>query len=214
MKRLGSKSWIFTQILGLAILVCISPTMVAGENESAKEKEGVSVTSLPPGVRGDHTGGAEVSREMSILIDVFLNMRLAGQLMEKGDWQKTLLVQQQVIERLDELLRFAPPPASQPPQPQTQLSQQEEATAPSPDQSVTQLEKAQSSPTETVGKQGKEGAETQTEELRRILRGLWGQLPERVRNQVSETIAEQFLPQYAPLIEQYYRRLAETLQPR
>jgi hypothetical protein len=214
MKRVGSKNWIFAQVIGVGIVVCISPTMIAGENESAKEKEGVSVTSAPPGVAGDHAGRAEVSREMSILIDVFLNMRLAGQLMGKGDWQKTLVVQQQVIERLDELLRSAPPPASQPPQPETQLSQQEEAPSPSPDQPVAQPDKAQSSPTETVGKQAKEGAETQTEELRQILRGLWGQLPERVRSQVSETIAEQFLPQYAPLIEQYYRRLAETLQPR
>lgn len=40
----------------------------------------------------------------------------------------------------------------------------------------------------------------------------WGSLPDRLRDQVRSTRVEQFLPKYARLIEQYYKRLAEESQ--
>jgi hypothetical protein len=46
-------------------------------------------------------------------------------------------------------------------------------------------------------------------DVRRLVDKVWGHLPERVRNGVSNPSAEQFLPQYEALIEQYFRRLAE-----
>lgn len=49
----------------------------------------------------------------------------------------------------------------------------------------------------------------QQELLRRMN---WGSLPDRLRDQVRSTRVEQFLPKYARLIEQYYKRLAEESQ--
>jgi hypothetical protein len=41
------------------------------------------------------------------------------------------------------------------------------------------------------------------------LRQVWGHLPARVREQMQGGMAEEFLPKYEQLIEQYYRRLAD-----
>jgi len=41
------------------------------------------------------------------------------------------------------------------------------------------------------------------------LKQVWGHLPARVREQMQSGMAEEFLPKYERLIEQYYQRLAE-----
>jgi len=44
---------------------------------------------------------------------------------------------------------------------------------------------------------------------------VWGELPEQVRQQLlQQWSAEQFLPEYAPMIEQYFRRLTEAQENR
>ena len=42
-----------------------------------------------------------------------------------------------------------------------------------------------------------------------MLRRVWGHLPEKAREQMQNSIDEEFLPKYEKLIEQYYQRLAE-----
>ena len=42
-----------------------------------------------------------------------------------------------------------------------------------------------------------------------LSRGVWGHLPERMRRQLDAVSAEQYLPAYRRLIENYYRRLSE-----
>jgi len=42
-----------------------------------------------------------------------------------------------------------------------------------------------------------------------MLKQVWGHLPPRVREQMQSGMAEEFLPKYERLIEQYYQRLAE-----
>jgi len=44
---------------------------------------------------------------------------------------------------------------------------------------------------------------------RETLSEVWGHLPERVRRQIQNVSADEFLPQYRQLIEDYYSRLAE-----
>jgi hypothetical protein len=45
--------------------------------------------------------------------------------------------------------------------------------------------------------------------MRETLAEVWGHLPARVREQMQSGMAEEFLPKYERLIEQYYQRLAE-----
>lgn len=47
------------------------------------------------------------------------------------------------------------------------------------------------------------------EEMRSLLKALWGELPERERQQMLQLPVEEFLPKYELLIEQYFKRLAE-----
>lgn len=47
------------------------------------------------------------------------------------------------------------------------------------------------------------------EEVHAMMRQLWGELPERARQQMLQSSVEQFTPKYQTLIEDYYRRLAE-----
>ncbi len=46
-------------------------------------------------------------------------------------------------------------------------------------------------------------------QMMETLRQVWGHLPARVREQMQSGMAEEFLPKYEQLIEQYYRRLAD-----
>ena len=42
-----------------------------------------------------------------------------------------------------------------------------------------------------------------------MMKDVWGQLPERAREQMLQSPPEKFLPKYELLIEKYYQRLAE-----
>lgn len=46
-------------------------------------------------------------------------------------------------------------------------------------------------------------------EMNDLVKGLWGQLPEKAREQMGQWAVEQFLPGYEELIEEYFRRLVE-----
>ncbi|TWT39708.1 hypothetical protein [Blastopirellula retiformator] len=47
-----------------------------------------------------------------------------------------------------------------------------------------------------------------------LIKEVWGQLPERVRQQLQNASVEKFLPKYERLTEDYFRRLAEEEQGR
>ena len=50
------------------------------------------------------------------------------------------------------------------------------------------------------------------DELRGLMKDVWGQLPAHQREQMLQSPPEQFLPKYELLLEKYYRRLAEQEQ--
>lgn len=51
--------------------------------------------------------------------------------------------------------------------------------------------------------------EIDSEQVRDVVKQVWGHLPERVRDLMRSATIEEFLPQYERQIEAYYRRLAE-----
>lgn len=61
--------------------------------------------------------------------------------------------------------------------------------------------------TEKLGKD--EVRKADMEEMKGLLKDLWGQLPAKAREQMLQSSPEEFLPKYELLIEEYYRRLAE-----
>jgi hypothetical protein len=54
-----------------------------------------------------------------------------------------------------------------------------------------------------------EAAEARLVRRRALLKQLWGHLPQRVRERMPNTGAEEFLPKYADIIEDYFERLAD-----
>lgn len=46
-------------------------------------------------------------------------------------------------------------------------------------------------------------------DLRELLKGVWGQLPERQREQMIQSYEEQFLPKYEQMISDYFRSIAD-----
>src|SRR5262249_13652138 len=51
--------------------------------------------------------------------------------------------------------------------------------------------------------------QTETTDVKDILRRLWGNLPDKGRDEMQGSVCERFLPKYERLIEDYYKRLAE-----
>lgn len=51
------------------------------------------------------------------------------------------------------------------------------------------------------------------EQVQAIIKELWGELPQREREQMLESPPEEFLPKYELLIEEYFRRLSEEKTP-
>lgn len=46
-----------------------------------------------------------------------------------------------------------------------------------------------------------------------VIRRVWGHLPDKMREQMQNSLDDQFLPKYEKLIEDYYQRLAEERGP-
>ncbi len=61
--------------------------------------------------------------------------------------------------------------------------------------------------TNRVGQSDQE--KVRADELRDMLKKVWGHLPPRLRQQIQSGSIEEFLPKYEKLIERYYERLAE-----
>jgi hypothetical protein len=68
---------------------------------------------------------------------------------------------------------------------------------------------------ESTERLGKNEARAATpEEMRGLMKDVWGQLPAREREQMLQSPPEQFLPKYELLLEKYYKRLADQQQHR
>ena len=50
----------------------------------------------------------------------------------------------------------------------------------------------------------------ETADVKDVLRRMWGHLPDKARDQMQSSLSEEFLPKYQRLIEEYYKRLAES----
>jgi len=51
--------------------------------------------------------------------------------------------------------------------------------------------------------------QTETTDVKDLFRRIWGNLPDKLREEMQASLSEQFLPKYERLIEEYYKRLAE-----
>ena len=70
---------------------------------------------------------------------------------------------------------------------------------------------AGSSPAQAAASSTQSGADLSTARAAtgKLVKDLWGQLPERQRQQILQPLGEEFLPKYASEIEAYFRALAD-----
>lgn len=166
-------------------------------------------------------GRAAESQPDSPLLAVARTMRQAGQRIAKSDCGKeTQELQNRVVMNLEELLEQARKQCQAGSKPSEKQGQKV-----APRQTVAQP-KAQEKPkhkasgggrdpTPAVASQNKYGPgatpsqQPSREEWGDLVKALWGELPEREREQMAQFFDEEFLPEYELLIEQYFRRLAE-----
>lgn len=177
-----------------------------------------------PGKRPQLTpplGGEDLGQpsEQSPLAAISSDMRQAERLIAQRNLAgETARIQEQVVGALDALIN--------------QVQQQNQSSSQSQSQSQQQQQQAsqRSTPQPSAGQQSAgrrapnaaNAARTSSDRLesgtvdeaaghgsQELLKDVWGQLPERVRQQLLQSSTDEFLPQYRDDIERYFRRLAE-----
>lgn len=139
-------------------------------------------------------------------------MRQAGPLIGQPDKAaETRRIQQSIVGALEELIKQQEPSSASPREKRGSDSSQTAGKQPPKDRGSTQKNadpspksNATGSPTIATG-----SVTAPAEAARSFLQQLWGHLPARARQQVSQEWGEEFLPKYELQLEDYFRRLAE-----
>jgi hypothetical protein len=140
-----------------------------------------------------------------------LMSQAAGRLKREFDpGQTTSRVQQEIIDKLDEAIAAAQRRRSRASGQQQQVSDKRRAQPKSGDseQDASEAEEDMPSETSATPGQAQSGRTAGTGRLREFRRG-WGNLPQRDRDEILQGIDEEILEKYRPLIEDYFRALAE-----
>jgi hypothetical protein len=144
-------------------------------------------------------------------------MRSVGQQIEQNQIGQAAASQKQIVRGLNEVVDILT--ARQPAESSAAASSQSESKT-SPEPTAAGRPKPGSSGPQTPGDQPAASAapgpagdgkarELDRDEMRAVIKRLWGELPAHARGQMPQSAIEDFPPQYERLIEEYYRRLAE-----
>jgi len=137
-------------------------------------------------------------------------MDSAGERLARGETSaSTLRLQQQALAQLSELIELA--------QKNCKSSGGEDAGNPGLGQDGASQGNASDSESENPRardsqprNQGTQPAAVSAEEQQALIKEIWGQLPEKVRDRLPNPAGEKFLPKYERIIEEYFKRLAEA----
>ncbi len=164
-------------------------------------------------------GEPETAEEEDALSRVGRKMRRAKSLLERTQAAAEVeKLQKRIVTDLDELIRQANRRRSS----SSAAAQSEQQTASR--QRVSQPQQAaggaqgagQDQPaadsTARVGET--EPHRPDMEAMKQLVKDLWGHLPDREREQMMQSFADQFLPKYELMIEEYFKRLAEESRQR
>ncbi|MBN2216441.1 MAG: hypothetical protein JW719_03595 [Pirellulales bacterium] len=174
----------------------------------------------PQSVWADELGLAGVSEDVLPLLSVAQQMRDVENMLGRAQCgAATQHAQRQILDSLDRLLeqvgsRCCPTRSAA----KTSDAGQNQK----PSSGVKPCDGQKSGPSQGAApdRTGKTGSGTGQEpsgdqrrvdaaQTRDLMKRLWGELPPRQRDQVLQLPAEEFLPQYEIMIEQYFRRLSE-----
>jgi hypothetical protein len=209
--------------LPIALLLSIAAALGANAQDRAgdpllddlkssptKSKEPApTAASLKERLRQELTGGEDIGEEQQPLQRIRRRMRLAEELIAaKATAQDTQELQKLISDELAAIVAQAQKqgPGGSPRKPPT--GQQSQATNPMGEGTG----EAKAGPPRDSSQRlesGEVDSAKSAADARAVMHRLWGNLPEKVREQMQNAPIEQFLPKYDKLIQQYYKRLAE-----
>jgi len=189
------------------------------ESLDAELLEGLET--VPDKSAGSADGVESSTAEDDEFTRIAQRMRDAAKLIPSTDEsEQTKTVQKQIVSELDQLIQSLEKQCQQgsgqssggKPQgnQQSQRSQVKPAGSQQGGEGATSAQPARDS-TERLGPDQLERPDPK--QLQGLLKDLWGQLPDKAREQMLQTSPEQFLPKYELMIEQYFKRLAEEQAP-
>lgn len=184
------------------------------EPSPAPEAVKAQRSSLPPedvGLDGEDLG----EKSSSPLESVRQCMLIAAGYLERGDASsETQNIQQDIVMRLDDLISQLENQSSQE---QRERSEQRQQTSQqqlprsrtqSPNQLQGDLNANPEPGSNNPGEQGEAiDVTVDMSDPRALQQSVWGQLPERVRQQMQSRMVERFLPSYREQIEAYFQAL-------
>ncbi|EAQ80240.1 hypothetical protein DSM3645_19628 [Blastopirellula marina DSM 3645] len=224
---------------GLEIPDALPPK--SGDQSSAGEKDPAkpAAAGAAPDVGGQVDGEDLGLGPENPLVNIGRQMQTVQDRIGQGQAEdNTLALQRSIIEQLNDLIDQA---KQQQQQQQNQQQQQQQQQQNQQQQQQSQQQQGQQSPqnggSQTQPQEG-EGEEQMSQQQREneqaadssdqvqdreyqllpleargaLIKEVWGQLPERVRQQLQNASVEKFLPKYERLTEEYFRRLAEQEQ--
>lgn len=161
----------------------------------------------PPKIDGEDIGE-------SPLVRISGRMAAAGELIaSQNATGETREVQEEIVSDLDKLIDQLNKQCQKCQGGQCNKLGQQQTQAQSPKQGggkPSASSSQQSGPAESKVSQGGGGeAQPGNPANQDVVKQLWGQLPERLRQQLLQSTADEFLPKYREELEQYFRRLAE-----
>ncbi|WP_428387745.1 hypothetical protein [Mucisphaera sp.] len=144
--------------------------------------------------------------------DMNMAARRLGRRLDPGD--QTQQLQQEAIDKLTELIRAAQQSSSassSQPQPRPQQAQggQPGQATPMPGQPQPGSTPALANPSQGAYSPSSVGPESATPKPIEELRREWGNLPPRIRAELSESLSEPFSPSHRQQTEAYFRTLAD-----
>jgi hypothetical protein len=178
----------------------------------------VELTPADVGLAGEDLGEASANPLMSVR----QSMLIAAGYLQKGVTNaETQQLQFNIVQRLDDIiheLENSPPPNRSPrEQSQSQPANQQQQAGLQQPQSSQSAKRPGDDPSGEPGQPNGDpidrstvrsgGGVVELADPKSLQQSVWGQLPERVRQQMQSRMVEQFLPAYREQIEAYFQAL-------
>ena len=152
---------------------------------------------------------AAIDEMQNPLVGIARSMRLAeGLIGQANSGQMTQQVQAEIVADLDKLLEQAQKKCQACASPSQSTAERKPAEQPKPGEPEEGKPAAKPSTTSDAKPGKAEGQSGNIAEAIAAIKQVWGELPEQERQEMLQLSVEEFLPKYADLIEQYYKRLA------
>jgi hypothetical protein len=153
---------------------------------------------------------AAVDEVKNPLLGIARSMRLVeGLIDETESGEKTQQIQAEIIADIDSLLKRAKKKCQSCASQCQSVAQRKPTQPPKKSKPKEGSPKPKKATTSNVKAGHAEGEMPDMAEMMAVIKQVWGELPEKERQEMLQSSVEEFLPKYADMIERYFKRLAE-----